>query len=93
MNNKRPLSRVLTPTLCALGLALAFAGDAAAQIKVGVSLSATGPAASLGIPEKNTIALLPKEIGGQNERGCDQQKQGENRSTHGLILERRGAVP
>ena len=65
MNNKRPLSRVLTPTLCALGLALAFAGDAAAQIKVGVSLSATGPAASLGIPEKNTIALLPKEIGGQ----------------------------
>jgi branched-chain amino acid transport system substrate-binding protein len=65
MNNKRLLSRVLTPTLCALGLALAFAGDAAAQIKVGVSLSATGPAASLGIPEKNTIALLPKEIGGQ----------------------------
>ncbi|MFC3107886.1 ABC transporter substrate-binding protein [Undibacterium arcticum] len=63
--NKRPLSRALTPTLCALGLALAFAGDAAAQIKVGVSLSATGPAASLGIPEKNTIALLPKEIGGQ----------------------------
>jgi branched-chain amino acid transport system substrate-binding protein len=63
--NNRPLSRALTPTLCALGLALAFAGDAAAQIKVGVSLSATGPAASLGIPEKNTIALLPKEIGGQ----------------------------
>ncbi len=30
-----------------------------------MSLSATGPAASLGIPEKNTIALLPKTIGGQ----------------------------
>ncbi|MGS0742111.1 ABC transporter substrate-binding protein [Glaciimonas sp. GG7] len=36
-----------------------------AQIKVGVSVSATGPAASLGIPEKNTFALLPKEIAGQ----------------------------
>ena len=39
---------------------------AADTIHIGVSVSATGPAASLGIPEKNTIALLPKEIGGQN---------------------------
>jgi branched-chain amino acid transport system substrate-binding protein len=36
-----------------------------AQIKVGVTLSLTGPAASLGIPERDTIALLPREIGGQ----------------------------
>ena len=36
-----------------------------ADINVGVSLSATGPAASLGIPEKNTIGLLPTTIGGQ----------------------------
>lgn len=36
-----------------------------ADVKVGVTVSATGPAASLGIPEKNTIALLPKEIAGQ----------------------------
>ena len=36
-----------------------------ADINVGVCLSATGPAASLGIPEKNTIALLPTTIGGQ----------------------------
>jgi branched-chain amino acid transport system substrate-binding protein len=28
-------------------------------------VSATGPAASLGIPEKNTIALMPTTIGGQ----------------------------
>ena len=41
------------------------AGAAFAQVKIGVTLSATGPAASLGIPEKNTIALLPKEIGGK----------------------------
>jgi branched-chain amino acid transport system substrate-binding protein len=38
---------------------------AQAQIKVGVTLSATGPAASLGIPERNTFQLLPKEIAGQ----------------------------
>jgi branched-chain amino acid transport system substrate-binding protein len=36
-----------------------------ADINVGVTLSATGPAASLGIPEKNTFALLPTIIGGQ----------------------------
>ena len=36
-----------------------------AQVKIGVVLSTTGPAASLGIPEKNTVALLPKEIGGK----------------------------
>ena len=50
--------------LAALGLAFA-ATAAQAEIKVGVVLSATGPAASLGIPEKNTIALLPQTIGGQ----------------------------
>jgi branched-chain amino acid transport system substrate-binding protein len=44
-----------------LGAAMA----AQADVNVGVSLSATGPAASLGIPEKNTIALMPKTIAGQ----------------------------
>ena len=36
-----------------------LATTAMADINVGVTLSATGPAASLGIPEKNTIDLLP----------------------------------
>src|SRR5487761_2168826 len=49
-----------------LALSLAGAATAAlADINVGVTLSTTGPAASLGIPEKNTVALLPKSIGGQ----------------------------
>jgi len=39
---------------------------ATAQVKIGVTLSTTGPASSLGIPEKNTIALLPKTVGGQS---------------------------
>ena len=46
-------------------LLAAVAGGALADINVGVTLSATGPAASLGIPEKNTIELLPKTIAGQ----------------------------
>ncbi len=52
-------------------LALALAGaatTAVAEITIGVTVSATGPAASLGIPEKNTIALMPKTIGGEAVR-------------------------
>jgi branched-chain amino acid transport system substrate-binding protein len=50
----------------AAGLIAAFAVSFAyADINVGVSVSATGPAASLGIPEKNTFALMPTTIAGQ----------------------------
>jgi len=38
--------------------ALAYCVIAGADINVGVTLSATGPAASLGIPEKNTFEML-----------------------------------
>ena len=48
----------------ALVFSLVAAAPAMAQIKIGVTISSTGPAASLGIPEKNAIALLPREIGG-----------------------------
>lgn len=50
---------LLITALCATAL------SAWADVNVGVTISATGPAASLGIPEKNTIALMPKTIGGQ----------------------------
>ena len=50
----------------AAALALAVAGAADGAITVGVTLSATGPAASLGIPEKNTFELIGTPvIGGQ----------------------------
>jgi branched-chain amino acid transport system substrate-binding protein len=50
----------------AAAAALALVSVAAmADIKVGVVVSATGPAASLGIPEKNTLSLLPKQIGNE----------------------------
>jgi branched-chain amino acid transport system substrate-binding protein len=35
-----------------------------ADLTVGVTLSATGPLASLGIPTRNTFALLPPTVGG-----------------------------
>ncbi|MDP2795277.1 MAG: ABC transporter substrate-binding protein [Sulfurisoma sp.] len=50
----------------AVGVVLALAALVArADITVGVNVSATGPAASLGIPEKNTFALMPTSIAGQ----------------------------
>ncbi|MDZ5456056.1 ABC transporter substrate-binding protein [Azohydromonas lata] len=51
--------------LAAAAAALLAAAQAMADINVGVTLSATGPAASLGIPEKNTVSLMPKTIAGQ----------------------------
>ena len=57
------MKNILQPlALAAICLAATLAH---ADINVGVTVSATGPAASLGIPEKNTIALMPKTIAGQ----------------------------
>ncbi len=50
--------------LAALMLAGLASLAAQAQMKVGVIASSTGPTAVVGIPQKNTVALLPKKIGG-----------------------------
>ncbi|HEY9573128.1 MAG TPA: ABC transporter substrate-binding protein [Pusillimonas sp.] len=42
---------------------LSGAIPAAAQVKIGVVTSATGPTAMVGIPQKNTVPLLPTKIG------------------------------
>jgi branched-chain amino acid transport system substrate-binding protein len=34
------------------------------EITVGISISTTGPAAALGVPERNALEFVPKEIGG-----------------------------
>ena len=59
------MKRTSAWVVTALAAALAASNAALADINIGVTLSATGPAASLGIPEKNTIALMPQTIGGQ----------------------------
>jgi branched-chain amino acid transport system substrate-binding protein len=58
--------------LFAMALAAAFAlpglrAPALAQtseITIGISVTTTGPAAALGIPERNALEFVPKEIGG-----------------------------
>ncbi len=49
-----------------LAFGLLSATAASAEIKIGAVLSLTGPAASLGIPVKNTIEILPTKIGDQD---------------------------
>src|SRR5256885_9344349 len=34
------------------------------EIVIGITTSTTGPAAALGIPERNALEFVPKEIGG-----------------------------
>lgn len=61
MNRRQLLTAISAACL------LAFGGAAAAHaqtVTVGVSVSSTGPAASLGIAQKNSIDLLPKTLGG-----------------------------
>jgi len=59
MNPRFRLAALLLAMLASLATPLAQA-----QIKVGVIASATGPTAAVGIPQKNTAALLPKKIAG-----------------------------
>ena len=47
--------------LAAVASLVSFPADA--QMKVGLIASSTGPTAVVGIPQKNTGALLPKKIG------------------------------
>ncbi|MCO5411431.1 ABC transporter substrate-binding protein [Ralstonia mojiangensis] len=54
-------------TICAAA-ALLLATAAHAEIVVGVSLSTTGPSASLGITQKNSLAFYPDSIGGEKLR-------------------------
>ncbi|WP_442594214.1 ABC transporter substrate-binding protein [Parapusillimonas sp. JC17] len=49
--------------MLAVSAAMLAAGVVHAQVKVGVVTSSTGPTALIGIPQKNTVALLPKKIG------------------------------
>lgn len=60
------LRRLLVPGLAAA--ALACANAARAEIHIGVTLSLTGPGASLGIPAENALKLWSGEMAGQKVR-------------------------
>src|SRR6201988_3684519 len=56
----------LSAATLALALALPGAGASAQtnEITIGISLTTTGPGAALGIPERNALEFVAKEIGG-----------------------------
>jgi branched-chain amino acid transport system substrate-binding protein len=56
----------LSAAIVASALALPALPAAAqtSEITIGISISTTGPAAALGIPERNALEFVPKEIGG-----------------------------
>lgn len=58
------MQRTLATCIIA-ALAAGFVSAARAEIKIGVTVSMTGPAASLGITERNVFDMLPREIAGE----------------------------
>jgi branched-chain amino acid transport system substrate-binding protein len=48
-----------------ISVAVLSAAPASAQIKVGVTISTTGPAAAIGAPTRNAMLLWPREVAGQ----------------------------
>src|ERR1700738_2179697 len=48
----------------ALALPALAASAQTSEITIGISICTTGPAAALGIPERNALEFVPKEIGG-----------------------------
>ena len=55
------------PSLALLSLATALsAAPVQAQIKIGAMVSATGPTSAIGIPQRNSVALLPTTVGGMS---------------------------
>ena len=59
---KKSILKLAVLTLATLPL------PALADITVGVIVSLTGPAASLGIPAKNTVEIMPQTVAGQKIR-------------------------
>ncbi|WP_260854087.1 ABC transporter substrate-binding protein [Paraburkholderia sp. BCC1886] len=60
--------RIIGMTLsaaCVVAMSAIGATSAQADVTVGVTLSTTGPSSSLGIPQRNSMAMWPNEIAGQ----------------------------
>src|SRR5436190_1888449 len=68
--------------------ALALPGSAFAQaneIVIGITVTTTGPAAALGIPERNSLELVAKEIGGVPRKVVYEHMKANNVKTVGYI--------
>jgi branched-chain amino acid transport system substrate-binding protein len=60
------MSRMVLIAAMAAAIALPVSTAAAQsnEITIGISISTTGPAAALGVPERNALEFVPKEIAG-----------------------------
>jgi branched-chain amino acid transport system substrate-binding protein len=56
--------RLSAAVAAALALSALPAAAQTSEITIGISICTTGPAAALGIPERNALEFVPKEIGG-----------------------------
>jgi branched-chain amino acid transport system substrate-binding protein len=56
--------RVVQGIIVVASLLLFASGSALAQIRIGLMVSATGPTSAIGIPQKNTGDILPRNLGG-----------------------------
>lgn len=61
--SRRKCRTIVAAIAATLGVTLG--SPAMAQIKVGITVSASGPGAALGQPQTRTVQALPKEISGQ----------------------------
>ena len=58
--------KIFARTTCALAALCVLGGGAAlADIRIGITVSATGSGAALGVPQKNSVAQMPTEMGGE----------------------------
>jgi branched-chain amino acid transport system substrate-binding protein len=55
---------LVAAALAVIALPVSPAGAQSAEITIGISISTTGPAAALGVPERNALEFVPKEIAG-----------------------------
>ncbi|WP_197977070.1 MULTISPECIES: ABC transporter substrate-binding protein [Pseudomonas] len=64
------MKKLLTAALLsgAAGLALGWTPTSQAEVKIGVITSSSGPIAQVGIPQKNSVALMPTTMGEQTVR-------------------------
>jgi len=65
ISNDRSFLKLTSIGCTSLCLFFGLSLSVMAQIKVGVTVSATGPAASLGLSEKNAFSVMPTTIAGQ----------------------------
>ncbi|MGY3607368.1 MULTISPECIES: ABC transporter substrate-binding protein [unclassified Bradyrhizobium] len=54
--------------IVALVAAVSWAAPALAEVRIGIIVSATGPAASVGVTQQRTVSVLPPKLGGQDVR-------------------------